>query len=124
MRNGFGAKGSDFSTSDFELRLQAGASFWGVLELSGNVWEYCVKINNPNSLNFQKNQIGNGFLDENGNADFLNFDVIDGFIVRGGAWDSVTFPVGEFRDLSVSARYYATLTNQNRRGTTGGRGGR
>ena len=124
LRNGFGAKGSDFSTSDFELRLQAGASFWGVLELSGNVWEYCVKINNPNSLNFQKNQIGNGFLDENGNADFLNFDVIDGFIVRGGAWDSVTFPVGEFRDLSVSARYYATLTNQNRRGTTGGRGGR
>lgn len=129
LRNGFGAKsldffGSDFSTSDFELRLQAGASFWGVLELSGNVWEYTVKINHPNSLNFQKNQVGNGFLDENGNADFLSFDVIDGFIVRGGAWDSVTYPVGDFRDLSVSARYYATLKNQNRRGTTGGRGGR
>lgn len=129
LRNGFGAKGLDFfdsnsSTSDFELRLQAGASFWGVLELSGNVWEYCVKINNPNTLNFQRNQVGNGFLDENGNADFLNFDVLDGFIVRGGAWDSVTYPVGDFRDLSVSARYYATLTNQNRRGTTGGRGGR
>jgi formylglycine-generating enzyme required for sulfatase activity len=128
LRNGFAAKGSDFSTSDFELRLQAGASFWGVMELSGNVWEYCVKINNPNSLinplSFQRNQFGNGFLDENGNADFLSFDVIEGFIVRGGAWDSVTYSVGDFRDLSVSARYYATLKNTNRRGTTGGRGGR
>lgn len=124
LRNGFGAKGLDFSTSNFELRLQSGASFWGVLELSGNVWEYCVKINNQNALNFQRNQIGNGFLDENGNANFLSFDVLDGFIVRGGAWDSVTYPVGDFRDLSVSARYYATLKNQNRRGTTGGRGGR
>ncbi|WP_338791935.1 SUMF1/EgtB/PvdO family nonheme iron enzyme [Bernardetia sp. MNP-M8] len=124
LRNGFSAKGSDFSTSNFELRLQAGASFWGVMELSGNVWEYCVKINHANSLNFQRNQVGNGFLDENGNADFLSFNVIDGFIVRGGAWDSVTYAVGDFRDLSVSARYYATLKNQNRRGTTGGRGGR
>lgn len=124
LRNGFGAKGSSFSSSDFELRLQAGASFWGVLELSGNVWEYCVKINNPNSLNFQRNQLGNGFLDEDGNADFIDFDVTDCFMVRGGAWDSVTYPVGDFRDLSVSARYYATLKNKNRRGTTGGRGGR
>ncbi|AFM05702.1 Formylglycine-generating sulfatase enzyme [Bernardetia litoralis DSM 6794] len=124
LRNGFGAKGSDFSSSDFELRLQAGASFWGVMELSGNVWEYCVKINYPNSLSFQRNQVGNGFLDENGNADFLSFDVVEGFMVRGGAWDSVTYPVGDFRDLSVSARYYSTLKNENRRGTTGGRGGR
>ncbi len=124
LRNGFGAKNKNFSNSDFELRLQAGASFWGVMELSGNVWEYAVKINNPNSLSFQKNQIGNGLLDENGNADFLSFDIVKGFIVRGGAWDSVTYPIGDFRDLSVSARYYATLTNQNRRGTTGGRGGR
>jgi formylglycine-generating enzyme required for sulfatase activity len=122
LRNGFAAKGSDFSSSDFALRLQAGASFWGVLELSGNIWEYSVKINNPNSLNFKRNQVGNGSLDKNGNADFLSFDVIDGFIVRGGAWDSVTYPVGDFRDLSVSARYYSTLKNQNRRGTTGGRG--
>ncbi|WP_338765116.1 SUMF1/EgtB/PvdO family nonheme iron enzyme [Bernardetia sp. ABR2-2B] len=124
LRNGFAAKGSDFSTYDFELRLQAGASFWGVMELSGNVWEYCVKINNQNSLSFERNQLGNGFLDENGNADLFSFDVSDGFIVRGGAWDSVTYAVGDFRDLSVSARYYATLSNQNRRGTTGGRGGR
>lgn len=124
LRNGFAAKGSDFSTSDFELRLQAGASFWGVMEMSGNVWEYCVKINNPNTLNFKKNQIGNGFLDESGNADFLSFDVSEGYIVRGGAWDSVTYAIGNFRDLSVSARFYATLKNENRRGTTGGRGGR
>ncbi|WP_338813144.1 SUMF1/EgtB/PvdO family nonheme iron enzyme [Bernardetia sp. Wsw4-3y2] len=124
LRNGFGAKGSDFSTSNFELRLQAGASFWGVMELSGNVWEYCVKINNQSSLSFERNHVGNGFLDENGNVDFLSFNVIDGFIVRGGAWDSVTYAVGDFRDLSVSARYYATLKHQNRRGTTGGRGGR
>ncbi len=124
LRNGFAAKSSNFSNSSFELRLQAGASFWGVMELSGNVWEYCVKINHANSLNFQRNQVGNGFLDENGNVDFLSFDVSDGFIVRGGAWDSVTYAVGDFRDLSVSARYYATLKHQNRRGTTGGRGGR
>ena len=124
LRNGFGAKGVDFSTSDFELRLQAGASFWGVLELSGNVWEYCVKTNNSHSLNFKRDQLGDGFLDENGNSDFLSFDVSDGFIIRGGAWDSVTYSVGDFRDLSVSSRYYATLKNQNRRGTTGGRGGR
>ena len=124
LRNGFGAKGTDFSTSEFELRLQAGASFWGVLELSGNVWEYCVKTNSINALSFQRNQTGNGMLDENGNADFLSFDVVEGFIVRGGAWDSVTYPVGDFRDLSVSARYYATLLHENRRGTTGGRGGR
>ncbi|WP_291725688.1 SUMF1/EgtB/PvdO family nonheme iron enzyme [Bernardetia sp.] len=124
LRNGFGAKGADFSTSEFELRLQAGASFWGVLELSGNVWEYCVKTNNTDALSFARNQIGDGTLDENGNANFLSFDVMQGFIVRGGAWDSVTYPVGDFRDLSVSARYYATLPSENRRGTTGGRGGR
>ncbi len=124
LRNGFGAKSTDFSNSDFELRLQSGASFWGVLELSGNVWEYTVKVNSQNSLSFERTQIGNGILDENGNADFLSFDVVEGFIVRGGAWDSVTYSIGDFRDLSVSARYYSTLKNQNRRGTTGGRGGR
>jgi formylglycine-generating enzyme required for sulfatase activity len=100
-------------------RLQAGASYYGVFELSGNLWEQCVTINEP-ALLFQRDN-GNGELDEAGNAD-APFWFTDGSnaIYRGGGWNSGIFE--EFRDLAISDRFYAGLRPTLRRNTSGGRG--
>lgn len=110
-----------FGSSQETNRLQMGASFYGVLELSGNVWEQCVTVNSA-ALLFTGNH-GNGELNDTGNADAWNFTEAENLLrLRGGAWNSVTYDVGTFRDLSVSARYFANLKTTIRRNTSGGRG--
>jgi formylglycine-generating enzyme required for sulfatase activity len=107
----------------FKRRLQAGASSYGVLELAGNVWEACVTLQGAALL--YTGSKGSGRLDANGNATTWDFAPAEELLrLRGGAWNSLVFEVGSFRDSSISARYYANLRHFLRRGTTGGRGAR
>ncbi|HPI19625.1 MAG TPA: SUMF1/EgtB/PvdO family nonheme iron enzyme [Candidatus Kapabacteria bacterium] len=65
----------------------AGASFYGVMDLTGNLWERTVTIGNTKGRSFT-NVHGNGSLDVNGNADINKWPGIGatGSGFRGGDW--------------------------------------
>jgi len=75
-------------------REQAGASFYGIMELSGNLWERTVTIEHSAGRSFTGTS-GDGILSANGNAtnnDWPGFD--NGEVTnasggggRGGAWN-------------------------------------
>ncbi len=113
LRVGFGGS----AASD---RLQIGGSYYGVLELSGNLWELCVNVE-ATGLAFE-GQPGDGQLSAFGLADEAFWPVSDGVGHRGGALNSGI--TGPFRDLAISDRFYAGLFPSVRRNTGGGRGGR
>ena len=103
-----------FAANDTTQRLSSGASYWGVMELSGNLWEQTVGVNKANGLLFTGTH-------GDGNINALPSDWLDNAsIVRGGAWNSGIGP--SYRDLAVSDRYYYTCSAETARSTTGGRG--
>ena len=82
-------------------RLNDGASFYGIMELSGNLWERCVSFGHPNGRAFTGIH-GNGYLDEEGYADVSGWPGKDGAGAgnRGGVWSS---PAGKY--LFVALRF-------------------
>lgn len=125
---GWGLRGplrSGFGASNSTNRLSAGASYFGVMELSGNVWEMVVAANGD-GLVFNAD-LGDGILDADGNANVSNWGNVQAasqMIYRGGGWGSIITDVGGWRDLSVSDRYYSHIKPSSRRNSSGGRGGR
>jgi formylglycine-generating enzyme required for sulfatase activity len=110
-----------FAGSDTTERLTIGASYYGALEMSGNLWELCIVLN-QNGIDFT-GQLGDGELSNNGFADEQGWTGQTGNAAghKGGAWQSGILP--DYRDLAVSDRYYIYLNpNQQRRETAGGRG--
>ena len=104
-----------FATSA-STREQAGASYYGVMELSGNVWERPVTIGNTTGRNFD-GQNGDGVLDPTGIANVTNWPGTDatGAGFRGGLWlDVATY-------VRVSDRSYAAGTYGDRAYNYGGR---
>ncbi len=128
VAEGWGLRGplrTGFAASQSSTRIGAGASFYGVMELSGNVWEMVVAAN-ADGLTFSR-IFGDGNLDTNGNANesgWSNSSTASGVILRGGAWGSIVSEVGTWRDLAVSDRYYSHVKPSTRRNSLGGRGGR
>jgi formylglycine-generating enzyme required for sulfatase activity len=107
IRSGF----EFFRTSN---RVIAGAGYHGNADLSGNLWEQCLKGNINTTL-----PLGNGTTNypiEWGNA--------NDYIPRGGAWLSLVFNIlgYGFRDLATSDRFYIDYDLNESRGTIGGRG--
>lgn len=101
-------------------RQNSGGSYFGVMELSGNLAEFTVSVGGPNGRAFTGN-LGNGFLDINGEANettWPNPTVTNGFIYRGGDWfNGITL-------LRVSDRTNpSAYFNGTRRNDCGGRGG-
>jgi len=96
-------------------RVSAGASYWGIMDLSGNVWERAVTVANATGRAFTGLH-GNGVLNASGDADVTGWPdktcVGGGF--RGG---SCKYPSARAR---VSDRYYATVTDQPRFDTDNG----
>lgn len=70
-----------------KTRIETGSSFYGIMELSGNLWEQVVMISTPDGRNFDGSH-GNGLLDENGNANEPNWTGTEalGAGFRGGSW--------------------------------------
>ena len=102
-------------------RITSGASYFGMMEMSGNLWELCIALTEE-GLKFNGNH-GDGFIDSDGNANEGNWDSIigDASGFRGGGWNSGILT--GFRDLAISDRFFAYLNgNSLDRGTTGGRG--
>jgi formylglycine-generating enzyme required for sulfatase activity len=68
-------------------RLSAGSSYWGIMELSGNLWERPVTMANATGRAFTGTH-GDGVLDSNGDANAATWPGTDavGAGWRGGSW--------------------------------------
>jgi len=68
-------------------RITSGSSYWGVLELSGNLMERCISAGHPVGLLFTGKN-GNGSITSNGEADVENWPSANaaGAGFRGGSW--------------------------------------
>ncbi len=68
-------------------RVEAGATYYGVMEMSGNLWERCVTVGNSDGRSFTGTH-GDGVLDSTGNADATGWpgSGASGAGFRGGAW--------------------------------------
>ncbi len=73
--------------TDTATRIEAGASYYGVMELSGNLWERPVTVGNATGRAFTGLH-GDGALDAAGDADVTNWPGTDavGSGLRGGHW--------------------------------------
>ncbi|GAB6278331.1 MAG: hypothetical protein STSR0006_03280 [Lentimicrobium sp.] len=92
-------------------RITAGASYYGIMELSGNLWERAVTVGNATGRAFTGVH-GNGALSTNGNADETAWPGLtggevtgaDGSGYRGGNWNNLE------TDMRVSDRDLAAYT--------------
>jgi len=108
-------------------RAQSGASYWGIMELSGNLWERTVTVGNTTGRNFSGLH-GNGILTSAGHGAVeawpgggsSGITGADGSGFRGGAWDSPSSQIGgstrgsavatnDFRSLSYGFRGVRSL---------------
>lgn len=98
-------------------REQAGASYYGIMELSGNLLERPVTVGNASGRAFT-NTHGDGQIDASGDANVATWpnSSASGSGLRGGTWyDDPTL----FR---LSDRFYTSLTANGRDSDVGGRG--
>ncbi|MFH1768724.1 MAG: SUMF1/EgtB/PvdO family nonheme iron enzyme [Candidatus Omnitrophota bacterium] len=116
-----------FATAD-SRRIDAGAGYYGAMELSGNVWERVVSVGNVTGRSFSATH-GDGVLESvlgyEGNAtnnDWPGYSAGQGISgaagsgSRGGSWLEIT-PA----KMSISDRSEASLTAAGRAQDTGGR---
>ena len=100
-------------------RVTAGATYYGIMEMSGNLLEHFITVGNPTGRAFTGLH-GDGSLNTYGNADVTNWpgpsSLGAGF--RGGYWYYHAWY------LRVSERSGAAGTDPNRYYSDGGRGGR
>jgi formylglycine-generating enzyme required for sulfatase activity len=106
------------------LRAQAGATYYGIMEMSGNLWERTVTVGNATGRNFTAAIHGNGLLTTDGFCDISSWP---GFVTskvtestgagfRGGGWNSSAanlrisdralasnFSTGRFHTFSIRA---------------------
>jgi formylglycine-generating enzyme required for sulfatase activity len=90
-------------------RLSAGASYWGIMELSGNLWERPVTIANAEGRAFMGIH-GDGLLASTGDANAATWPGMDavGAGWRGGAWNLDAYY------MQVSDRNIASYSNSYR----------
>jgi formylglycine-generating enzyme required for sulfatase activity len=91
-------------------RVSAGASYWGIMELSGNLWERCVTIENATGYAFTGSH-GDGVLTSSGDANAATWPGTDavGAGWRGGSCSAST------ADIQVSDRNNAGNSASYRR---------
>jgi formylglycine-generating enzyme required for sulfatase activity len=95
-------------------QTQAGASYYGIMDMGGGLWERAVTVGNTTGRLFTGSH-GDGVLDAAGNASNVNDwpganAVGAGF--RGGVWDSFGL------DMQLSSRVVAAYTSSIRPGNT------
>ncbi|KAF0200173.1 MAG: hypothetical protein FD170_3726 [Bacteroidetes bacterium] len=100
-------------------RAQSGATYYGILDMSGNLWERPVNLGTPEGRNFTGLH-GNGILTSSGDADVTNWPPNngEGTGFRGGYWDS-----SQYEDpMRIAGRTYSDDPVERRRNRFGGRG--
>lgn len=133
---GFGPLRCGIFATGSSTREKSGASYYGVMEMSGNLWECCITVakycynnstwNNETGASSFDGQHGDGVLDASGYANVSNWPsptaesgwTAYGSSIRGGAWDSTV------AELRVSVRQLAAYPYAYRNYTNGFRCGR
>lgn len=134
--NTFGPIRAGVHAYSASTRKVAGASYYGVMQLSGNVWERTVSVGHPGGRAFGGSH-GDGTLVSSGVAGFAgNATNIDwpgmlstngsgvaltvgaGMGYRGGGWNSAS---GSLVELTVSGRRSAVYSATKRTDSGGGR---
>jgi formylglycine-generating enzyme required for sulfatase activity len=82
-------------------RAQAGATYYGIMEMSGNLWERAVTIGNATGRNFTGLN-GNGQLSPNGHANQSLWPGISGSEVTGATGSG--FRSGDWFNIASAAR--------------------
>lgn len=108
LRTGFAGSGTT-------NRLQLGATYYGICEMSGNIWEYVITAGNVT---------GRAFLPTNGDGSITPVGLwnVPGWVtaasagIRGGGWSAAV------ADLRISDRSLAIYTTTVRANNQGGRG--
>ncbi len=97
LRNGIFATGSS-------TRSSAGASYFGSMEMSGNLWEQVVTVGNSGGRAFTGNN-GDGTLDASGDANVANWPTSSGSGLRGGSFNTsgATCKVADRSSAATSA---------------------
>ncbi len=91
-------------------RINDGASYYGVMELSGNVWETAISLGVPEGRKY-KPTYGDGYLDKDGYANISDWPdkTALGSAVRGGVWSSP-----EQKYVAVALRFAGVHTKYKR----------
>jgi formylglycine-generating enzyme required for sulfatase activity len=99
-------------------RVSSGGGFYGIMELSGNVWERAVTVGNNTGRVFEGRYHGNGVLDTDGGSNVTSWPGANavGAGFRGGGWYNHAVYA------RLSDRVIAAWTAANRIGDFGGRG--
>jgi len=98
-------------------RVEAGATYYGIMEMSGNQNEYTMSVGRAEGRAFIGNH-GDGEINAAGSYNVSTWPGLYGLGIRGGAYNFA------YTDLRTSARRYGHYhsTNGNRVGYFGGRG--
>lgn len=96
-------------------RLTLGATYYGICEMSGNVYERVIYAGSAIGLSFRPNH-GDGSITPTGLSDVPNWPAVNGSGLRGGGWNS------SLSLIEVSNRSNATFSNNTRYNYIGGRG--
>lgn len=117
-----------FARNDATItRTQSGATYYGVLDMTGNLWEYVV-LATQNGIAEFNGALGDGYVNPaNGNHNVVgwpdpaaaipNYNSRSG--LRGGSWGD-----GDLDQMTVSNRYYSRFGYNIRENSVGGRGAR
>jgi formylglycine-generating enzyme required for sulfatase activity len=117
-----------FARNDVNItRTQSGATYYGVLDMTGNLWEYVVLATQNGIADFN-GALGDGYVNPaNGNHNVVgwpdpaaaipNYNSRSG--LRGGSWGD-----GDLNQLTLSNRYYSRFGYNIRENSVGGRGAR
>lgn len=112
-----------FAATSSTIRTQAGASFYGAMDMGGNLWEQCFQCGWYNgtrtSVPIFNGTLGDGNLDASGNMNIVSWGgTVAQSIVRGGNWEYSA------QRSQISDRFYVNSTAENatRVRRTGGRG--
>jgi len=93
-------------------RTDAGATYYGILDVSGNLWEYMIPVGSTNSRAFTGSQ-GDGKLSNNGYANTTGWPGLTLGEVTGFSGHGVK--MGDYEHLydrlQVSMRYYANVAS-------------
>lgn len=104
-----------FATSN-STREQSGSSFYGIMEMSGNLWEFAVSVGNATGRSFTGSVHGNGLLTSDGYCDIPSWPgYVSGKVTgaTGSGFRGGSFGYSVFQQR-VSSRLYASYADPGR----------